>query len=129
MAVVIWTRGSITLMAKNVIKLPSGTYRYQRRIPKDLKSYYPGSGDLIRKNLGKDSVKAARLGAELTAQHDAEWKGLRAPESEDLGLTTTGVREAARFLLSRLGIEPGEGLNEHRRSAGGLFPQKARQGL
>jgi hypothetical protein len=88
MALVVWARGSLVLMAKNVIRLPNGMHRYQRRIPKALRASYPNAGEFIRKNLGRDPIEAARSAAKLTAEHDALWKRLRSPQANEGGLTT-----------------------------------------
>ena len=60
MALVVWARGALMLIAKNIIKRPNGTYFYQRRIPKELKKHYPHvKGAFIRQSLGtKDAVEA-----------------------------------------------------------------------
>jgi integrase len=112
MALVIWARGALVLMAKNVIRLSDGMYRYQRRIPKDLKAHYPNAGAFIRKNIGKDPVKAAREGARLTAEHDALWKQLRSPQGDAHDVTTSEVRAGAKALLGMLDFAPGDGLQE-----------------
>ncbi|MGA8602697.1 MAG: hypothetical protein WB663_15055, partial [Beijerinckiaceae bacterium] len=70
--------GALVLMAKNLIRLPNGMHRYQRRIPKALKAHYSNAGEFIRKNLGRDPIRAARIAAKLTAEHDALWKTPRA---------------------------------------------------
>jgi integrase len=114
MTLVIELNRTLLLMTKHVYQRADGLCFYERRIPKDLKAYYPDiKGPSIRKSLGtKDPMEAARRAAKRAAEDDALWKSLRSPQASAENLTTPEVREGAKALLAKLDIEPGDGLNE-----------------
>lgn len=107
-ALIIWQAGILTVTAKHLQKLSSGTYRYERRIPADLRQHYRGN-TLRKVSLKtKDPLVAAKKAQALAAQDDALWSSLRSPEARGQGITTRENNLAALALLERLGLSRGD---------------------
>jgi len=108
MGLVIWQSGILVVTAKHLQKLPSGTFRYQRRIPDDLRKHY---GNQVFRRVGlktRDPVVAARKAQALAAKDDALWTSLRTPEARGQGITTQENTLAALALLEQLGLSRGD---------------------
>lgn len=108
MSVTLIDTGLILVTVRYVKALkPGGPLSYYRRIPRDLTRHYGGL-TFIRKSLGtKDPNEATKKAARLAAADDGLWASLRSPEGQAEGLTSTVTREAAKTLLSVLGLAPG----------------------
>lgn len=84
------------------VLLKRGIFWYQRRIPRDVVSFFPGRSGVIRKSLKtRDPTEAAVLAARMARGDDAYWAQLR-------GETLNGTTEAALSLLRMLHLEAGE---------------------
>jgi integrase len=85
--------------------LKRGIYWYQRRIPRDVVSFFPCASGLIRKSLStRDKSEAAYRASALAAQDESLWASLRSGQQE----TTPQVTDAARALLRAFGLKEGE---------------------
>ena len=95
------TFGPLSVKIKYVFSRGDTTF-YQRAVPTDLRSRYPGPN--IKINLGTtDPVKVARMVDRLNRKHEAEWDGLRAaPDS-----SPDALKAHAIALLKTWGLEPG----------------------
>ena len=87
------------------VLLKAGVYFYQRRIPRDLFSFYPAKQRLIRRSLHTGNPREAGPRAVAEAmKDDANWNRLRRGELSTAQETTN----AAEGLLRHLGLTPGE---------------------
>ncbi|CAH1678368.1 Integrase [Hyphomicrobiales bacterium] len=107
MAVVILTYGILVVTAKYLECLPSGTFRYYRRIPDALRGHYDNQPyrriDLKTKN----ATLAAKKAQTLAAQDTALWAAMRSPEGWANHITPKETHAAAKAVLESLGLVPG----------------------
>jgi hypothetical protein len=98
------TNGCVSLMARHVIQ-KRGIYWYQRRIPKNLLSFYPKSWRSIRKSLQtREAPAAASRAAVMASEDEAHWRSLRGGELQAAPETDA----VARGMLRSLGLRPGQ---------------------
>lgn len=95
------TCGPLSVKIKYVFSRGTTTF-YQRAVPTDLRSRYPGAN--VKVNLGTtDPIKVARMVDKLNRKYEAEWDGLRAaPDS-----SPDALKAHARDFLKAWGLEPG----------------------
>lgn len=95
------TCGPLSVKIKYVFSRGNTTF-YQRAVPTDLRSRYPGAN--VKVNLGTtDPIKVARMVDKLNRKYEAEWAGLRAaPDS-----SPDALKAHARDFLKAWGLEPG----------------------
>lgn len=93
--------GPLSVKIKYVFSRGNTTF-YQRAVPTDLRSRYPGAN--VKVNLATtDPIKVARMVDKLNRKYEAEWEGLRAaPDS-----SPDALKAHARDFLKAWGLEPG----------------------
>ena len=81
-----------------------GLAYFRRRIPEDLRKFYPGEGETLFYSLKTRKPEEAAKAAHRDAQHqDVEWQALRQGQG-----TTAVVRASAKAILQKYGLEPGQ---------------------
>jgi integrase len=107
MAFVLIDDGVFQLKIRYLEALPGGSFRYYRRIPKDVADHFPGKTFRKVGLKARDEKQAAKEVAQLARQDDALWASLRLPEAVQSGMTTRQNRDAAQALLEQLGLPRG----------------------
>ncbi len=95
-----FTLGPLSVKIKYVFSRGNTTF-YQRAVPTDLRSRYPGAN--IKVNLDtNDAAQVARMVDRLNKKYEAEWAALRAaPES-----SPEALKAHARDFLKSWGLDP-----------------------
>jgi len=96
--------GPVHVTLKNTYqRSPGGPIIYQRAIPSDLRSSYPGK--TVKHDLKTtDIAEAARAVTAFNKRYEAEWAGLRAAP----GSASQSVKAQATAMLIRHGLTPGD---------------------